>query len=151
MQPAEITAALYRASSSPNGLQAVRHFIVKIRDLDKDSILEGLLATFEHRSCTAHEIACAVLWCLEVPFTRNLVVTLKQLLPNWDLSVEELPFYLAAACGKENLEEALDQIRETVEDCSPVAEKLDTFHWWLSADARSIEEIRETWNCKLIC
>jgi hypothetical protein len=150
MSPSEITVSLYKALASPNGLQSVRHLISKICNLDESCLSEGLLATFQNRSYTAHEVACAILWCLEIPLVRDPVISLREYLPNWDVSVEELPFYLTAAYGRKDLEKALREYFESVEDESEIAVKLNTFRWWMGADQEAVDEIRSEWIRKLI-
>jgi hypothetical protein len=145
MQPEEITSEFYEALRRPNGWQSVRHFYTKINGVDKSVISEGLLATFQKRSFTAHEVGCAILWCLDIPFTRHLTSSLPELIVNWDVSIEELPWYLSDACGKENVDNAVEQIRGSAMTGSDTAKKLDTIQWWMSANPSTIREHRADW------
>ncbi|MES2569850.1 MAG: hypothetical protein V4710_07310 [Verrucomicrobiota bacterium] len=149
MKPAEITSEFYKALARPNGWQSIRDFYSKLHYLEKSDIEEGLLATFDHRSFTAHNVGCAILWCLRVPFTRELTSGLAQLLINWDLSTEELPFYLSDACGRTNLNHAVEKLLGSVEAGSDTARKLNTIQFWLSADDLAINDHRMSWLRKL--
>ena len=82
MAPAEITAELYEALRRPNGWQSVRHFYRKLGGLDASDIAEGLLATFQKRSFTAQEVGCAILWCMNIPFSRDLHSSLTEFIVN---------------------------------------------------------------------
>lgn len=145
----EITAEFYKALRRPNGTQSLKHFFARIRHLDHAVVSAGLLTTFKDRSCTAHDAACAILWCLDIPFTHDLKSSLQEYLQNWDLSTEELPWYLMAACGKERFERVIDELMESCDPGSDMMIKLETLHWWISPKPEEIEEYRQIWREKL--
>ena len=149
MAPAEITAELYEALRRPNGWQSVRHFYRKLGGLDASDIAEGLLATFQKRSFTAQEVGCAILWCMNIPFSRDLHSSLTEFIVNWDVSIEELPWYLTHSCGAENLTSAIDHIRSSSSIDSDTIKKLDTIQRWMSASPEIIRESRASWLQKL--
>lgn len=149
MTPAEITEEFYSSLRRPNGWQSVRHFYRKISGLEHSDISEGLLAVFQKRSFTAHEVGCAILWSLDVPFEKDLTCHLPELLANWDLSVEELPFYLMHSCGRAPLDAAIEGLRGTFGDTPDRKQKLDTMQWWMSIGESDIQEHRSMWQAKL--
>lgn len=142
MTPAEITSEFYEALRRPNGGQSIRHFYRKLGNLDASDIAEGLLATFKKKSFTAHEVGCAILWSMDIPFTRDLHSSLSEFIVNWDVSIEELPWYLSHSCGAENLTSAIDHIRDFSANDSETIKKLDTIQWWMSASPEIIRESR---------
>ncbi|GAA5115722.1 hypothetical protein JIN84_20035 [Luteolibacter yonseiensis] len=149
MTPAEITAEFYESLRRPNGRQSIRHFYAKIRNLDKSDLSEGLLAVFQERSFTDHEVGCAILWCLDVPFSRDLAPYLPGLIANWDVSVEEMPLYLMNALGKETLNATIEKLLESISEDSEEKVKLKTMQWWMSMDESSLREHRASWLAKL--
>ena len=149
MTPAEITSQFYKALRRPNGWQSIRHFYKSLESQNPSDIAEGFLATFQKRSFTAHEVGCAILWCMDIPFTRDLNSSLAEFLVTWDLSIEELPLYLSHACGAENMDSAILEIRSMRADESDTMEKLDTIQWWMSASSEVINESRQSWRKKL--
>jgi len=149
MTPAEITEEFYHSLRRPNGWQSIRHFYRKISDLDHSDISEGLLAVFQKRSLTAHEVGCAILWCLDVRFKKDLISNLPELLANWDLSVEELPFYLMHSCGRDSLDAAIEELRGYFGDTPDGKQKLDTMQWWMSIGEIDLQEYRARWQAKL--
>jgi hypothetical protein len=149
MTATEITAEFHKALRHPNGTQSLKHFFARIRHLDHDIVSAGLLATFKDRSFTAHDAACAILWCLNIPFTHDLKSSLLKYLKNWDLSTEELPWYLMTACGREQFEQVLDELMESCPPGSILMIQLETLWWWISPEPEVIEEHRQIWLVKL--
>lgn len=149
MPAAEITSGLYSALRRPNGWQSVQHFCLKVTRADKASVLNGLLATFEERSYTAHEVACAVLWAYEIPYTRDLASDLPRILDSWDVSVEELPFYLVEACGRQAVEEALARIQDFPNQSPSMKQKVETMHYWMQVPYEAVQEAKAEWFNKL--
>jgi hypothetical protein len=149
MIAAEITSGLYSALRRPNGWQSVQHFCQKVTHADNDAILNGLLATFDERSYTAHEVACAILWTCEIPYTRDLAFDLPRILDAWDVSVEELPFYLAEACGHQSVEEALAHIQDVPDQSPSMKQKIETIHFWMRVPREAMLEAKAEWSKKL--
>ncbi len=149
MIASEITSGVYSALRRPNGWQSVQHFCQKVTQADKDSILNGLLATFDERSFTAHEVACAILLACEIPYTRDLASDLPRILDAWDVSVEELPFYLAEACGRQSVEDALSLIQEGSNPSPSMKHKIETIHYWMRVPREAMRDAKAEWLKKL--
>ena len=149
MLASEITSGLYSALRRPNGWQSVQHFCQKLTRANKDSILNGLLATFEERSYTAQEVACAVLLACEIPYTRDLASDLPRILDAWDVSVEELPFYLVQACGYQAVEEALARTHDVPHQSPSMKKKVETMHYWMRVPCEAVQEVKAEWFKKL--
>ena len=149
MSPEQVTDGLLDALKKPNGKQALRHYYAKISRLDHQVLLSGLLGVFKTKSYTAHDWACAMLWTLAVPFTRDLSESLPDLLENWDLSSEELVFYLMDVIEKEEFDRVMEELSQTWANTEDYHHKLKTVQYWRSVSSESYVAQKESWKVKL--
>ena len=63
----------------------------------------------------------------------------RALLPSWDVSLEELPFYLAARFGPIRVREAVDRVEVLVESESD-KQSLKSVRYWLDVYERTFPE-----------
>ena len=102
---------------------------------DEEIILDGILQVFEDNSIENRRFK-------EQTFTGNLLKELnplanidlenilKRVLPNYDPSIEELPFYLCDNFGKD---EVIKKLNEIDTKDSDILRSIKTFKYWLKA------------------
>ena len=92
--------------------QQFRQLEAAMRSSAPVEVFEGLLRVFQEAGNPTlrfeeQEYAGEMLWFLKPPCGRPLAEVLRSVLGNYDLSVEELPWYLAEQHGKETVKAAL--------------------------------------------
>jgi CRISPR/Cas system CMR-associated protein Cmr5 small subunit len=78
-----------------------------------------------------------------------LAFDLPRILDAWDVSVEELPFYLAEACGQQSVEEALAHIQDLPDQSRSMKQKIETIHFWMRVSCEAMLEAKAEWSKKL--
>ncbi len=151
MKPEQIRLELIKVVGGQNAWQGVRHLMLRLKKEDSDIVLEGLLEIFFLDNLYPYQAAAGgLLWKLKPKYNRNLREDIRLSLKNWDVSIEELPWYFAEVVG-------IEQVRKEVE--SLLAEPLDkeakqrgkTYLYWLSLETP--EEFKASlergWNSRL--
>ena len=109
---------------------------------DPAIVLEVLLDVFseDHGSdnYSFQEIAGGLLWKLRPIYKRNIYDDLKEVLKNWNLSVEELPWYFADQIGIEALKDIVLTFLE--EETRLKKKSLETILFWISKDPEIFKE-----------
>ena len=153
MEAEQIQSELFKAINSPNGWQSLRHLMLKLKKVDSEKVLDGLLGVFlgdGENSFRGQAAAGGLLWKLKPEYKRNLREDIRRSLQTWDVSVEELPWYFAEVAG-------VDKVRDEVR--AILAEPLDetsrkvaeTYLYWLSVGSPEDFKVQlnRTWNSKL--
>jgi hypothetical protein len=134
MDSVEIKAKLYASIGRPNGWQAIQHLVRRLREFDSNVLRDAMLSVFEDdlpNRIDAQEVAGGILWLLKPSYDRDISTDLDRLVPKWDVSVEELPWYLAEVGGIEKTREvAKNRLSEDLPD--ELKRRYETVIWWLS-------------------
>ncbi len=134
MDADEIKAELYASLDRPNGWQAIQHLVRRLRNCDSDALRDAMLSVFEDdhtNRFAAQEVAGGILWLLKPPYDGDIGSDLGRLIPKWDVSVEELPWYLAEVEGIEATQNAAkNRLCEDLPD--ELKKRYETVVWWLS-------------------
>jgi hypothetical protein len=84
----------------------------------------------ESRRYPQQALAGSVLLRLRPPCPLPACEAIRNILGGWEVSVEELPWYLALACGEDAVWRAMSQLEtEPLDDTQRLA--LHTFRYWL--------------------
>lgn len=153
MEPEQIQSELFKAIDGSNRWQNLQHLMLKLKKEDSKKVLDALLGIFFSSSDTyfsAQAVAGGLLWKLKPKYTRNLREDIRRSLQNWDVSVEELPWYFAEVMGIEKVrEEVKSLLREPLDETSQ--KRAQTYLYWLSAsnpeDFRA--KLNRSWNGRL--
>jgi hypothetical protein len=153
MEPEQIQSELLEAINGPNGWQSLQHLVLKLKKENFKKVLDALLGTFFFKGNNYFRVqvgAGGLLWKVKPKYERNLREDIKRSLQNWDVSVEELPWYFAEVTGIEKVREEIKSLlTETLDETS--RKKAETYFYWLSE--RNPEEFRtqlnQRWNGRL--
>jgi hypothetical protein len=153
MEPEQIQSELLEAINGPNGWQSLQHLMLKLKKENSKKVLDALLDVFflkENNYFRVQVGAGGLLWKLKPKYERNLREDIKRSLQNWNVSVEELPWYFAEVMGIEKVREEIKSLlTETLDETS--RKKAETYLYWLSV--RNPEEFRaqlnQRWNGRL--
>jgi hypothetical protein len=107
----------------------------RLRKANPAEVLQGLISVFTHgqpapRGSAAQELAGQLLVELRPGTPAGLEQILRSALPRYELSVEQFPRYLAAACGSSAVLQALESI-SCEAPSEPVQHALETMKFWL--------------------
>jgi hypothetical protein len=109
-------------------------FMALLEGSNQEEVFWGLYSAFtvprhEFRH-SRQELAGSLLLRLRPPCPLTAYDAVRNALSGWEVSVEELPWYLALVCGEEAIWEALQTL-----DAEPLEEQqryaLNTFRFWL--------------------
>lgn len=129
---AEITERIKAAAAryGSGNPQQIQQFLWALERADPDETCRGLLGVFQENDFECQQFAGLLLARLQPPCKDDLQRIVYSVLATWNLSVEELPFYLARAFGRPALLDALhDMERETRSETEQRA--IATFRFWL--------------------
>jgi hypothetical protein len=156
MDVGEIQLKFYEAVDSPNGWQRVRHLMLKLKKEEPNIVIEALLGVFfnglRQDKCYVDQTAAGgLLWKLKPKYERNLKEDILRSFNYWNVSIEELPWYLAEAVGWENVYTEINTILKELDLDETSKKKAETYLYWLNL--KSPEEFKkrlnEQWNAKL--
>ncbi|QHT65933.1 hypothetical protein GXP67_04235 [Rhodocytophaga rosea] len=99
-------------------------------------IVEGILQVFEdtsrgERNFVEQEFAGKLLYELKPDTRLTLMEVLYRTLPNYNLSVVELPMYLAEKYGLRAVAECLELLENQQNQLAAVLKSIKTFKFWL--------------------
>lgn len=102
---------------------------------EPDEVVAGLLLAAsggnpDQSNSDRQELAGRLLATLNPQGELDLARSLREILPAYDLSVEEIPRYLAGRCGREAVLSELRLIESTCLDTRTAA-SAKTMRWWL--------------------
>jgi hypothetical protein len=108
--------------------QELAHLVRLARGLPAEGQWAFLVALFLHRSLPVQEYAGLLLLQLEPPCNEPLPDLLRSVLPTWDRSVEQLPFYLAETFGRDAV---LHAVAEPSVTAAIEQGQLEAVRFWL--------------------
>jgi hypothetical protein len=77
-------------------------------------------------------IASLLLLLLEPPSPLSAVDAVRELLPEWDVSAEEVPVYLVSQYGKRQLHTAMVELEQTQTLSNDEKVRLQTIRYWIA-------------------
>lgn len=153
MEVEQIQSELFKVINGPNGWQSLRHLMLRLKKENSEIVLEALLGIFSRGSEVSFRVQVAaggLLWKLQPKYTRNLREDIRRSLQNWNVSVEELPWYFAEVIGISTVrEEVQSLLNEALDETS--REKAETYLYWLSVGnpEKFKVELSQLWNSRL--
>lgn len=123
--------------------QDLLHLKQKLSKVEAEELFWGLLQPFlmpaTSDSYDVQALSAHLLLCLNPPCPSVLEGLIHQTLPNYNLSVEELPWYLAKQFGADMLRAKLENVSGGIEADIP-PKTIETFKYWLSGNWRQRAE-----------
>jgi hypothetical protein len=123
--------------------QDFRHLRHTLSKVEAEELFWGLLQAFltpnTGNAYAVQELSARLLLCLNPPCPSVLEELIRLTAPNYNVSVEELPWYLAKQFGADTLRAALERVSVESETGIP-AQVSKTFNYWLSGDWRQRAE-----------
>jgi hypothetical protein len=106
------------------------HLAKRLRELDCREVFEALfpIAADAQWHGPAYR-AAALLFVLKPACPIPCKDAIRAMLPNWDVSIEEVPWYLAGQFGQEAIRQALEQLRQEPLDHEQKV-RLGTVQYW---------------------
>jgi len=134
-----VVSRLYEAVDSIGRLdeQRLEQWLEVLRRRPGDEAFNALIGVFCNTARPAsryldQEYAGRLLLALKPPSPLDIQAVIKSVLPTWDLSVEQLPWYFEAVIGREPVLQALDGLRTQV--CTEQEHRAnETLRFWLYA------------------
>jgi hypothetical protein len=134
-----VVLKLYEAVDTTHRFDGQRfdQWLDALRRRPIEEVGRALIGVFENTARTRtryldQQYAGSLLLALRPPCFSDVGVLIRRLLPTWDLSVEQLPWYFDAVLGRETLLQALATLAGQA--LSEEEQKaLETFHFWLRA------------------
>lgn len=132
-----VVSKLYETVDATQRFDAQRfeQWLSVLRRRAGGEVFDALIGVFgsvdrPHSRYIDQEYAGALLLALRPPCPSDVVATIRQILPTWDYSVEQLPRYFEAAVGREVVLRALETLRS---QCRSEEEQraIETFRYWL--------------------
>lgn len=129
--PQDIENEILSCSDKPGDLR-LRQLIQALTHVDSETIVEGVIRVFERsdrqdKTFKDQECAGQILQNLDPKTSADITQVIKRTLPNWDKSIEQLPFWLRDNYGLDKLKTAISTIKLSATDL----DKLETIKWWL--------------------
>lgn len=139
----EITNRIVDAADnySPSNPQQLKLLHTALCHAVPKEVYFGIMATFRVPRFGPQEVAGRLLIGIKPRPRQSLETIVRDLLPTWDLSVEELPWYLAEKFGANELRATLDALE--VEDSRTEQElvAIRTFRFWLPKSPAAAQPI----------
>lgn len=116
--------------------QQFRFFGSILSKCKPEEVFHGLLAVFvecpwDEKHFQRQEFAGRLLEKIRPLSPFELDVTIRQVLPMYDLSIEQVPYHFARVHGREKVLEVLDRLaKEDLSDQELTA--IETMWWWLT-------------------
>ena len=112
-----------------------REVSLALEKLGGEIIFDALYGVFLDKSrgerhFTDQEIVGKMLYELQPKTSKGLKSLVRDCLENWNLSVEELPFYFRDVFGKEKLEFVVNQIESNEALNEYESKAIKTIRWW---------------------
>ena len=139
----EITNRIVDAADnySPSNPQQLKQLHTALCHAAPKEVYFGIMAAFRVARFGPQEVAGRLLMGIKPRPRQSLEAIVRDLLPTWDLSVEELPWYLAEKFGASELRSTLDalEVEGTRTDQELVA--IRAFRFWLPKSPAAAQPI----------
>jgi hypothetical protein len=141
-----VVSKLYEAVDTTQRFdrQRLEQWLSVLRRRTGDEVFAALIGVFgsvdrPQSRYLDQEYAGKLLLALKPPCSSDVAATIKQILPTWDYSIEQLPRYFEAVVGREVVQRALDTLRS---QCSSEEGQraIKTFRYWLRLPARQVRK-----------
>jgi len=115
--------------------QQMNHLSRLVSSISDDEAVRSLLTIFSNskeseESFPEQKMAGLLLWYCECKCFIDPVDVIRCLLPNWNLSVKEIPWFLCRQFGTGMIQESIDKVRS--EQSSEInARALDALSFWV--------------------
>jgi hypothetical protein len=126
MTAEEIVVAMRDANASGRRPQLCE----RLREMDPGTVFEALfpVAANSQGNGPAYRAAC-LLFVLKSACPIPCKEAIRALLRNWDISIEEVPWYLAGLFGREAMREAVEELSQEPLDREQHV-RLNTVRYW---------------------
>jgi hypothetical protein len=117
----------------PNNPQQIKQLSLSLAKADPEEVFYGLDEVFKSipgQDYMSQELAGKILFKVRPRLYLDLVPLITGILENWNVSVEQLPFYFRDLCGIEVVAKAIENI-DTAELNEIQKNSLETMKWWL--------------------
>lgn len=131
----EITELIVERANKygPNNPQQIKQLSFSLAKVDSEEVFYGLYEVFKSipgQDYMSQELAGKILFKVRPRLHLDLIPIIQGVLNNWNVSVEQLPYYFRDLCGIEVVAQAIERI-----DIAELNEKqknsLETMKWWL--------------------
>jgi hypothetical protein len=129
LTPESFRDALY---SHKHTLPQLRRKLESLRAVERAPVLFSVFAD-ECRSFRDQETAGRLLVSLNPKPTLPLEEILRSVAATWNVSVEQLPFYLRDMFGRDEVAEVADRLSGEYPQDSREARAMSTVCWWIGA------------------
>jgi hypothetical protein len=157
MDKEQIQLELCECLKNFDNWQSVRHLMLKLKKENSEKVAESLLEIFTEDlqlpikyQFSLQATAGGLLWKLKPKYNRNLKEDIKRSLSNWDVSIEELPWYFAEVKGIETVRNQVNELlTENLDKTSRT--RAETYLYWLSvaSEEEFKASLNRTWNGNL--
>ncbi len=128
----EFGKRLRAKQSSPHEL---RKMLEAMPRLERARALLAIFTDYDangRRDLGAQKLAGKLLLQLQPKCAEDRAEVLRSVLPTWNLSASELPFYLAYTFGKDQVLATVERLQSEYLPRSVERSSLDTIAWWLT-------------------
>jgi len=131
----EITELIVERANKygPNNPQQIKQLSFYLAKVDPEEVFHGLYGVFKSipsQDYMSQELAGKILSKVMPRLYLDLVPLIKGVLENWNVSIEQLPFYFRDLCGIEVVAKAIERI-DSAELNANQKNSLETMKWWL--------------------
>ncbi len=125
--------------------QKVRHFASTLTAVDDSQVFAGLMPFFEESGYDGEgfwrqEVAGRLLAYRMPTPQKNLVDIIRSSAPHYNLSIEQFPWYLALAFGREEFRDQVTALLDTGSLPERDRKSLDTYLYWTGISEETIRE-----------
>lgn len=141
MRKEEITKLIVERAKrfGPDNHQQIKQLTFVLEKSDPCEIFYGLYMVFLSESSQAfaqQELAGKLLFILKPKLSLELAPLIEGVLENWNVSVEELPYYFRDVFGIELVSTAIECIN--ADELNELQQKnLETMKWWLGLSVKA--------------
>jgi hypothetical protein len=117
----------------PNNPQQIKQLSFVLGKTEPEEVFYGLYEVFitvPGQDFESQELAGKLLYRVKPKLYLELVPLITNVLENWNVSVEELPFYFRDLCGIDVVSKAISAINTSGLNETEL-KSLDTMKWWL--------------------
>ena len=126
MNQDEIRIALVKAVEE----NRVRDLVSELSNMDETELFNGLYPIAIDAQWHGPSVAAAwMLVALEPTCPLTCEEAIRAMLPDWDVSIEEVPFYLTTQFGKQGILKTIQSLREQITSEEAIVVLRTVEHW----------------------
>ena len=126
-----------RDSVNPQQYRQLNRALRSIGADEAYAALREILVTSSPDSYGEQEYAGRLLLDISPPCRGDPIDTVSEILPRYNLSVEQIPWYFAGALGRDDLLCVLGDLDDTLADAHAIR-ACRTWQWWLKKDPKTL-------------